>query len=73
MILKKIGKSLIILLGGTQYQYYKFESACQALAIIFRDHPGARLLVAGRLKWSNNESQDRKVAIELLNKALEIY
>lgn len=42
---------LVLLLGGNQYQYYRLDSALQAVAALVRDRINVRLLVAGRLNW----------------------
>jgi glycosyltransferase involved in cell wall biosynthesis len=39
----------VVLLGGDQYQAYKLELGLRAFAVLHASHPGARLLVAGRL------------------------
>ena len=44
-------RRLVLLLGGTQYQYYRLESAIRTLAILAREHSGVRLLVTGKLCW----------------------
>jgi len=46
------GRGLTVLLGGNQYQRYRFESAARAFAIVARERPDARLLVSGRLSWT---------------------
>ena len=48
---------LNLLLGGTQYQFYRFESAIQTLAHVQKKIPSARLLVTGRLCWHSNPKQ----------------
>jgi glycosyltransferase involved in cell wall biosynthesis len=45
------GHGLVLLLGGNQYQRYRFEAALRTLALV-RDERDARLLVTGRLSWS---------------------
>jgi len=40
---------LILLLGGNQYPYYRFESAVHAVAAVVRSHVDAQLLVTGQL------------------------
>ncbi len=42
---------LVLLLGGTQYPYYRFEYAARMLAILARCRSDVRLLVTGRLGW----------------------
>jgi glycosyltransferase involved in cell wall biosynthesis len=44
---------LVILLGGNQYQRYRFESAVRALAEVVKHRDDARLIVAGALSWSH--------------------
>jgi glycosyltransferase involved in cell wall biosynthesis len=39
----------VLLLGGDQTQAYRLELALETLAVIRREHPGARLLVTGRV------------------------
>jgi glycosyltransferase involved in cell wall biosynthesis len=39
----------VLLLGGDQTQPYRIELALRTLAEVLREHPGARLLVAGRV------------------------
>jgi glycosyltransferase involved in cell wall biosynthesis len=45
-------RDLTVLLGGNQYQRYRFESAARAFAIVARERGDARLLVSGRLSWT---------------------
>ncbi len=47
-------RPLTLLLGGTQYQRYRVESALRALALVRRERPGARLLVAGALSFAQD-------------------
>ena len=42
----------VLLLGGSQYQWYRVETALRAFAAVRRERPGARLIVAGALTWS---------------------
>lgn len=42
---------LILLLGGNQYPYYRFEYAARTLAILAGYRSDVRLLVTGRLGW----------------------
>ena len=39
----------VVLLGGDQYQAYRLELALETLAALLPSHPGAQLLVTGRL------------------------
>lgn len=47
-------RPLTLLLGGNQYQRYKLETALEALALLRRDRPDARLLVAGALSFADD-------------------
>ena len=49
-------RALTLLLGGNQYQRYRFETALEALRLL----PDARLLVAGKLSWSPDPRQVRR-------------
>jgi len=49
-----------LLLGGTQYQWYRVDLALQVLALVAADLPDARLLVTGRLRWPGSEAPDRQ-------------
>jgi glycosyltransferase involved in cell wall biosynthesis len=44
-------RPLTLLLGGSQYQRYRFEAALEAIAELRRERPDARLLVAGALSF----------------------
>jgi glycosyltransferase involved in cell wall biosynthesis len=46
------GRDLTVLLGGNQYQRYRFESAARAFTVVARERADARLLVSGRLSWT---------------------
>jgi glycosyltransferase involved in cell wall biosynthesis len=52
-------RELTLLLGGNQYQRYRFETALRALALVARKRPDARLLVTGRLSWSQADDPTR--------------
>ena len=54
------GDRLNIMLGGTQYQYYRFEAAIQTLREIRKQRPEARLLVTGNLIWTDELSAHRQ-------------
>lgn len=57
--------SLVLLLGGTQYQRYRVEVAFQVFAHVRRRYPNARLLVTGRCCWIPDEAQALRLAREL--------
>jgi glycosyltransferase involved in cell wall biosynthesis len=70
-------RPLTLLLAGSQYQWYRLESALRALALIVRERTDARMLVTGRL-WTveRRESGDdaRRLAHELgLGDRVEFY
>jgi glycosyltransferase involved in cell wall biosynthesis len=58
-------RPLTLLLGGNQYQRYRFESAVQALALV-ADERDVRLLVGGRISWHPDARQAEREAAELL-------
>ena len=58
-------RQLTLLLGGNQYQRYRFESAVRALALVAAERE-ARLLVGGRLSWHPDARQAEREAAELL-------
>jgi len=62
---------LILLLAGTQAQYYRLTTALQVLAKIAQRRPDVRLLVAGRLAWMPSETKARRQA-EVLAASLNI-
>jgi glycosyltransferase involved in cell wall biosynthesis len=41
----------VVVLGGDQYQAYKLDLGLRSLAVLRRTHPGARLVVTGRLAF----------------------
>ncbi len=45
-------RPLTLLLGGSQYQRYRLESALETLALVRRERPDARLIVAGSLSFA---------------------
>lgn len=51
-----------LLLGGNQYQRYRFETALRTLATL----PEARLVVTGALSWSPDADADGRAAIARL-------
>ncbi len=57
---------LLLLLGGNQYQRYRFEIALQTLALVRAQRPDARLLVTGAVSWHADRTLARREAAELL-------
>jgi glycosyltransferase involved in cell wall biosynthesis len=45
-------RALTLLLGGNQYQRYRFETGVRAFALVAERVPEARLLVTGALSWT---------------------
>jgi glycosyltransferase involved in cell wall biosynthesis len=58
---------LVLLLGGTQQQYYRLEVALQTLAIVAREQANVRLLVTGRLNWISNEKKAARITQNLIS------
>jgi glycosyltransferase involved in cell wall biosynthesis len=58
-------RPLTLLLGGNQYQLYRFESAVRALALVAEERD-VRLLVAGRISWHADARVAEREAAELL-------
>jgi glycosyltransferase involved in cell wall biosynthesis len=56
---------LTILLGGNQYQRYRFETALHAFELVRRERD-SRLIVAGRLSWPGEAERE---AAELLRRS----
>ena len=56
---------LILLLGGSQYQYYRLETAIRTLAELARWRSDAYLLVSGRLRWIPDEARAAHIARKL--------
>jgi glycosyltransferase involved in cell wall biosynthesis len=61
-------RPLTLLLGGNQYQRYRFESAVRALSVVAEER-NVRLLVAGRISWHADARLANREAVELLAEA----
>jgi glycosyltransferase involved in cell wall biosynthesis len=59
---------LTLLLGGNQYQRYRFESALRAFELV-RAERGARLVVSGRVSWHPDARRAEREARELLEQS----
>lgn len=59
---------LTLLLGGSQYQWYRFETAIRTLAALRRERPDARLLVSGALSWTSDRDAAAAEARALVRK-----
>ncbi len=57
---------LVLLLGGTQYQYYRIELAIHALAVLAKQRSDARLLITGKLSWISEEAEATRNVRQLL-------
>ena len=58
-------RPLTLLLGGNQYQRYRFESAVRALALVAQERE-TRLLVGGRISWHADARKAEQEAAELI-------
>jgi len=58
--------TLVLLLGGTQYQRYRLEVALRVLREVRRSGTKATLLVTGRLWWLADEAASEREAHELV-------
>ena len=61
-------KHLVLLLGGTQYRYYRIACAIQVLALLVRKNVDTRLLVTGRLCWIPDEADAWRIVCGLAAK-----
>jgi len=50
------GQSPILLCAGTHHSFYRVQVAIEALALVAKELPQARLALAGRFKWHPSES-----------------
>lgn len=57
---------LVLLLGGTQYQHYRFETAVRTLALVRRTCPDAHLIVTGALCWHPDPAESLRQAHALI-------
>lgn len=57
---------LILLLGGSQYQFYRIESAIRTLAILAKQRSDVRLLITGKLCWISDEVEATRIVRRLL-------
>ena len=69
---------LTLLLGGTQYQYYRFETALKTLLQVKEKYPDARLLVTGALSWHPDPREATHQANHLISQtglsdSVELY
>jgi glycosyltransferase involved in cell wall biosynthesis len=64
---KPNGRPLTLLLGGSQDQWYRFDSAVRTLGALVRRGVDAELLVAGRLRWTSDPAATRQRAQALVS------
>ncbi len=62
-------RPLTLLLGGNQYQRYRLELALETAAILLRERPDARLLVAGALSFGDDAGDETRALVERLGLA----
>jgi glycosyltransferase involved in cell wall biosynthesis len=65
---KRPERPLTLLLGGNQYQRYRFESALRAFEKV-RAEIDARLIVAGRISWHPETRKAKREALESLERS----
>jgi glycosyltransferase involved in cell wall biosynthesis len=61
-------RPLTLLLGGNQYQRYRFESGLRTFELV-RAEIDARLIVAGRISWHPDTRKARREALDLLERS----
>jgi glycosyltransferase involved in cell wall biosynthesis len=59
------GRGLVLLLGGSQYQSYRVETAIRTLASVISGGLDAELVVTGRLMWLPDEREARRAVVSL--------
>jgi glycosyltransferase involved in cell wall biosynthesis len=57
---------LTLLLGGSQYQWYRLEAALKTLSCVVRRGIDAELLIAGSLRWTAERQVAERQAEELV-------
>jgi len=57
-----------ILLGGSQYEKYRIDSAIQIFNLLLKKIPNAKLTITGRIDWMGNEQHCTDVIKEKLKK-----
>jgi glycosyltransferase involved in cell wall biosynthesis len=65
---KRPERPLMLLLGGNQYQRYRFESALRAFELV-RAEIDARLIVAGRISWHPENRKAKREALDSLERS----
>ena len=64
---KPSGRPLTLLLGGSQDQWYRLDSAVRTLGALVRRGVDAELLVAGRLRWTSDPAATGQQARALVS------
>jgi glycosyltransferase involved in cell wall biosynthesis len=64
---KQDGRPLTLLLGGSQDQWYRLDSAVRTLDALVRRGIDAELLIAGRLRWTGDPAAARAQAQALVS------
>jgi glycosyltransferase involved in cell wall biosynthesis len=59
-------RPLTLLLGGNQYQRYRVASALDALAVLRRERPDARLLIGGSLSFAADGEAEVSALVQRL-------
>ena len=59
---------LTLLLGGNQYQYYRFKAAIETVGALKQMGEKVRLLVSGRLNWNPDSELTQSEATRLIQK-----
>jgi glycosyltransferase involved in cell wall biosynthesis len=59
-------RPLTLLLGGSQDQWYRLDSAVRALSVLVREALDARLIVTGRLRWTPDRARAEREAASLV-------
>ncbi len=56
---------LVLLVSGSHWQFYRVQTAVECLALVLRQVPTARLIVAGKLQWRRTEVEAQKDIADL--------
>jgi glycosyltransferase involved in cell wall biosynthesis len=64
---KRDGRPLTLLIGGSQYQWYRLDAAVRALGVLVRRGIDAELLIAGSLRWTRDAVAARQQADGLVS------
>jgi glycosyltransferase involved in cell wall biosynthesis len=56
---------LVILIAGSHSQFYRVQTAVQTLSAIIQRHREVKLIIAGRLQWTLNNSEAQRKLYDL--------